>query len=88
LIGKLIRRDPYWNEWQLAAALRFLGRVEEAYQFLRASLEHGNVSGLLPDPPSVGPSKSDPEFQAIVAARKKENAQLLEEMRAIEASYQ
>jgi hypothetical protein len=90
LIGKLIRRDTYWNEWQLAAALRFLGRVEEAYQFLRASLEHGDVfsSGLLPDPPSVGPFKSDPEFQAIVATRKKENAQLLEEMRAIEASYQ
>jgi hypothetical protein len=79
----------YWNEWALAAALRFLGRNEEAYQYVRASFLHGDVfsAGLLPDAPSVGLFKSDPEFQAILAVREKENVQLRAKMRAVEAPY-
>ncbi len=79
----------YWTEWALAASLRFLGRNEEAYQYLRASFLHGDVfsANLLPDAPSVGLFKSDPEFQAILAVREKENVQLRAKMRAIEATY-
>ncbi|MGA8481127.1 MAG: tetratricopeptide repeat protein, partial [Chthoniobacterales bacterium] len=80
----------YWTEWALAASLRFLGRNEEAYEYVRASFLHGDVfsANLLPDAPSVGLFKSDPEFQAILAVREKENVQLRARMHAIEATYQ
>ena len=80
----------YWTEWALAASLRFLGRNEEAYEYVRASFLHGDVfsANLLPDAPSVGLFKSDPEFQAILGVREKENVQLRARMHAIEATYQ
>jgi hypothetical protein len=85
------RIDPvYWTEWMLAASLRFLGRNEEAYKHVRASLASGDVfsANLLPDAPSPRLFKSDPEFHAILTTREQENAQLRAKMRAIEASYQ
>jgi hypothetical protein len=81
--------SDYWNEWTLGATLRFLGHTEDSYQCVRASFAHGDVfsANLLPDAPSVGIFKADSEFQAILAARQKENVQLLAKMRAIEATY-
>jgi protein kinase/serine/threonine-protein kinase len=78
-----------WNEWLLACSLRFLGRNEEAHEYLRASFAHGDVlSMLIPDTPQFEILKSDPEFQAILAVREKENIQLRAKMSAIEDSYQ
>jgi hypothetical protein len=42
----------------------------------------------MPDGPSLSIFKPDPEFQAMLAVREKENAELRAKMRAIEASYQ
>jgi hypothetical protein len=82
--------DRSWNEWILGCAARFLDRKEEAYEWVRASFAHGDIFSLalMPDGPSLSIFKPDPEFQAILAAREKENAELRAKMRAIEASYQ
>ena len=82
--------DRFWNEWIVGCAARFLDRKEEAYEYVRASFAHGDVFslGLMPDGPSLSIFKPDPEFQAILAVREKENAELRTKMRAIEASYQ
>lgn len=79
-----------WNEWIVGCAVRFLDRKEEAYEYLRASFAHGDIFSiaLMPDGPSLSIFKPDPEFQAILAVREKENAELRTTMRAIEASYQ
>jgi serine/threonine protein kinase len=81
----------FWNEWILGCAARFLDRKEEAYEWVRTSFAHGDVFsfGLMPgDGPSLSVFKPDPEFQAMLAVREKENAELRAKMRAIEASYQ
>jgi eukaryotic-like serine/threonine-protein kinase len=80
----------FWNEWILGCAARFLDRKEEAYEYVRASFAHGDIFsyGLMPDGPSLSIFKPDPEFQAMLAVREKENAELRAKMRAIEASYQ
>jgi hypothetical protein len=79
----------HWNEWRLACAVRFMDRKEEAYDYVRASFPHGDIFslGALPDGPSFSIFKPDPEFQAILATREKENAELRAKMRSIEASY-
>jgi hypothetical protein len=87
LIGKMIRRDTYWNDGNARLRSVFSAALKRHTSSYALLLNMAFSIGLLPDAPSVGPFKSDPEFQAIVATRKKENAQLLEEMRAIEASY-
>jgi serine/threonine protein kinase/Flp pilus assembly protein TadD len=80
----------YWNEWIMGCAARFLDRKQEAYEYVRASFAHGDIFsfGLMPDGPSLSIFKPDPEFQAILAVREKENVELRAKMRAIEASYQ
>jgi eukaryotic-like serine/threonine-protein kinase len=84
------KADRFWKEWILGCVTRLLDRKPEAYEYLRASFAHGDVFslGVIPDGPALSIFKSDPEFQAILAVREKENAELLAKMRAIEASYQ
>jgi hypothetical protein len=81
----------FWNEWILGCAARFLGQKEEAYEYVRASFAHGDVfsHGLMPgDGPPLSIFKPDPEFQAMLAGRDKENAELRAKMHVIEVSYQ
>jgi eukaryotic-like serine/threonine-protein kinase len=80
----------WWNEWIVGCAARFLDRKQEAYEYVRASFAHGDVFSLalMPDGPSLSIFKPDPEFQAMLAVREKENAELRAKMRTIEASYQ
>ena len=81
--------DPdYWNEWLLACSFKFQGRNEEAHQYLQASFAHGDVlSMLIPDTPQFEIFQSDPEFQTLLAARKKQNVELCANARKIEDSY-
>jgi tetratricopeptide (TPR) repeat protein len=81
--------DVYFNHWLLAFCARFLGRKEEAYQHVRESLTKGDVvfQGFLPDAPSSWIFKADPEFQAILAERSKQNARNRARILAIEKSY-
>jgi len=57
---------------------------------VRASFAHGDIFSLalMPDGPTLSIFKPDQEFQAMLAVREKENAELRTKMRAIEASYQ
>jgi TolB-like protein/Tfp pilus assembly protein PilF len=84
------KADRFVNEWILGCVARFLDRKPEAYEYVRASFAHGDVFSLsvIPDGPALSIFKSDPEFEAILAVREKENAELRAKMRAIEASYQ
>jgi hypothetical protein len=81
--------DEYFNHWLLAFCARFLGRKEEAYQHLRESFTKGDVvfQGFLPDAPSAWIFKPDPEFQAILAERSKQNARKRARILVIEKSY-
>ena len=81
--------DEHWNHWLLAFCARFLGRKEEAYQHVRESFTNGDVAflGWLPDSPSLQIFKPDPEFQAILAQRNKQNAGKRARILAIEKSY-
>src|SRR5258708_16891372 len=76
--------DRFWNEGIVGCAARFLDRKEEAYEYVRASFAHGDVFSLapLPDGPSLSIFKPDPEVQAMLAVRVKENAELRATMRA------
>src|ERR1700730_13805356 len=62
-IDMVKKGDPeFWNEWLLACSLRFLGRNEEAHEYLHASFAHGDIlSFLIPDTPQYEIFKSDPE---------------------------
>ena len=82
--------DEHWNHWLLAFCARFLGRKEEAYQHVRESFVSGDVAflGWLPDGPSLQPFKSDPEFQAILAEKDKQNARKRARILATEKGYQ
>jgi TolB-like protein len=82
--------DEHWNHWILAFCARFLGRKEEAYQHMRESFVNGDVAflGWLPDGPSLQIFKSDPEFQAILAERDKQNAGKRTRILATEKGYQ
>jgi serine/threonine protein kinase/Tfp pilus assembly protein PilF len=82
--------DEHWNHWILAFCARFLGRKEEAYQHVRESFVNGDVAfqGFLPDSPSFWLFKPDPEFQAILAERSKQNARKRARILAIEKNYQ
>jgi serine/threonine protein kinase/Tfp pilus assembly protein PilF len=81
--------DEHWNHWLLAFCARFLGRKEEAYQHVRESFTNGDVAflGLLPDSLALQIFKPDPEFQAILAQRNKQNAGKRSRILAIEKSY-
>jgi hypothetical protein len=81
--------DEHWNHWLLAFCTRFLGRKGEAYQHVRESFTNGDVAflGLLPDTPALQIFKPDPEFQAILAERGKQNALKRARILAIEKSY-
>jgi hypothetical protein len=81
--------DEHWNHWLLAYCARFLGRKDEAYQHVRESFTNGDVAflGLLPDTPSLQIFKPDPEFQAILAERSKQNARKRARILAIEKNY-
>jgi serine/threonine protein kinase/Tfp pilus assembly protein PilF len=81
--------DEHWNHWLLAYCARLLGRKEEAYQHVRESFTNGDVAflGLLPDSFALQVFKSDPEFQAILAERNKENARKRVRILVIEKSY-
>jgi TolB-like protein/Tfp pilus assembly protein PilF len=81
--------DEYFNHWILAFCARLLGRKEEAYQHVRESFTKGDVAfqGFLPDSPSFWLFKPDPEFQAILAERSKQNARKRARILAIEKSY-
>jgi tetratricopeptide (TPR) repeat protein len=80
--------DRFWNEWIVGCAVRFLDRKEEAYEYVRASFAHGDIFSLalMPDGPTLSIFKPDQEFQAMLAVREKENAELRTKMRAIEAA--
>jgi hypothetical protein len=82
--------DEHWNHWILAFCARFLGRKQEAYQQMHESFVNGDVAflGWLPDGPSLQIFKPDPEFQAILAERDKQNAGKRVRILAIEKSYQ
>jgi hypothetical protein len=82
--------DEYFNHWILAFCARFLGRKEEAYQHVRESFTKGDVAfqGFLPDSPSSWLFKPDPEFQAILTEKSKQNARKRARILAIEKSYQ
>jgi eukaryotic-like serine/threonine-protein kinase len=81
--------DEYFNHWILAYCARFLGRKEEAYQHVRESFVNGDVAflGLIPDSCALQIFKPDPEFQAILAERNKQNARKRARILAIEKSY-
>jgi serine/threonine protein kinase/Tfp pilus assembly protein PilF len=81
--------DEYFNHWLLAFCARFLGRKEEAYQHVRESFTKGDVvfQGFLPDAPSSWIFKPDPEFQAILVERSKQNARKRARILEIEKSY-
>ncbi|MBV9106025.1 MAG: protein kinase [Verrucomicrobia bacterium] len=82
--------DGYFNHWLLAFCARFLGRKGEAYQHVQDSFANGDVvfQGFLPDGPSTWIFKPDPEFQAILAERNKQNVPKRARILAIEKSYQ
>jgi serine/threonine protein kinase/Tfp pilus assembly protein PilF len=82
--------DQHFNYWILAFCARFLGRKEEAYQHVRESFRNGDVAflGWLPDTPSIWIFKPDPEFQAILAERNKQNVRKRTRILAIEKGYQ
>jgi TolB-like protein len=81
--------DEYFNHWLLAFCARFLGRKEEAYKHVQESFTKGDVifQGFLPDSPSSWIFKPDPEFQAILAEKSKQNAPKRARILAIEKSY-
>jgi eukaryotic-like serine/threonine-protein kinase len=81
--------DEHWNHWMLAFCARFLGRKEEAYQHMHDSFVNGDVAflGWLPDGPSLQVFKPDPEFQAILAERDKQNVQKRARILSIEKEY-
>jgi hypothetical protein len=82
--------DEHWNHWILAFCARFLERKEEAYQHMRESFVNGDVAllGWLADSPSLQIFKPDPEFQAILAERDKQNAGKRTRILATEKGYQ
>ena len=82
--------DEHWNHWLLAFCARFLGRKEEAYQQVRESFVNGDAAflGWLPDSPSLQVFKPDPEFQAFLFDREKQNAGKRARILATEKSYQ
>jgi serine/threonine protein kinase/Tfp pilus assembly protein PilF len=82
--------DEHWTHWILAFCARFLGRKEEAYQQVHEAFVNGDVAflGWLPDSPSLKVFKSDPEFRAILAERKKQNSMKRVRILATEKTYQ
>jgi hypothetical protein len=81
--------DEHWTHWILAFCARFLGRKEEAYQHVKQAFVNGDVAflGWLPDSPSLKVFETDPEFQAILAERTKQNAGKRARILKVEKSY-